>query len=305
MELKPTTEQYYKSIKPNFVQLTDEKNFKKEVGFAIQIIKKSSYLQKCSQESILQAVFNISQTNLTLNPVLKYAYLIPRKGVCVLEPGYQGLIKLATDTDNINSIDVQLVYEGDEVEIDLASEEKVLKHRPYLVTGEEQGKIIFGYSKATLQDGSKHVEIMSIKQIHDVMECSESYKYSKSKSYTNSPWFTNKAEMCRKTIVKRHFKYLPKSENKHLEKAIELDNEDYDFPMTYEQGSYIESLLFNAAIEGKAERQITSAMHANSMTNKQAADCIQFLLDNQVDPVMSGNQHYSQGDIQKTLEKTN
>ena len=237
-QLTVIDEGFYQAIQKNFVELTNEKTFKREIGFAIQILKKNPYLQKCSAESVIESVMNISQTNLTLNPVLKYAYLIPRKGKCILEPGYQGLIKLATDTDNIISINVQLVYEGDECEIDLASEKKILKHIPYLLTGEEQGKIIFGYSIAMLQDGSRHVEIMSSKQVYDVMEYSESYKHYKKKKakgeWASCVWVDNAPEMYRKTIVKRLFKYLPKSDNKNLEKVIELDNKDYDFPMSYE-----------------------------------------------------------------------
>lgn len=293
-------EEGFAAIKANFIKLTDEKIFKREVNFAIQILKKSTALQKCSIESVLESVINISQTGLTLNPVLKYAYLIPRKGKCVLDPGYQGLIKLATDTDNINSINVQLVYEGDDVTIDLASAEKVTKHVPYVATGNEQGEILYGYSIATLQDGEKHIEIMSIKQIDEIMECSESYKYEKDKSYKNSPWFKHKPEMCRKTILRRHFKYLPKSDNKQLEKAIELDNEDYDFPASFEQGNMIESLLMSSAIPQKRELEIHRALHANEFTQKRATACIEYLQENQVDPISAGN-HYNMGDIKNKL----
>lgn len=308
-EVTPTKENYYQGIKENFVQLTDEKNFKREVGFAIQILKSNQYLQKCSRESILQAVYNVSQTGLTLNPVLKYAYLIPRRNknkdlVCVLEPGYQGLIKLATDTDNINSIEVQLVYEGDEVEIDLASDEKIKKHIPYLLTGKEQGKILWGYSVAKLQDGSRHVEYMSIDQIHKVRGCSESFKsYTAKQSkgqWASSVWVTDEPEMCRKTIVKRHFKYLPKSDNNQLEKAIELDNQDYDFPASYEQGTYVENLLMSSAISTEREREIHQSLHSGTMTNSQASEIIEYLKENQLDPINSGSS-YQQTDIKNKL----
>lgn len=291
---------FYNPIKNDFLQLTDEKTFVREVNFAVQIIKGNSALQKCDAESVLKAVFNISQTGLTLNPVLKYAYLIPRKGKCCLDPGYQGLIKLATDTDNINSINVQLVYEGDEVEIDLASDQKVLKHVPYNVTGNDQGGIKFGYSIATLQDGTKHAEIMSYKQIMEIRDYSESYKYEKNKPYKNSPWFNNEPEMCRKTIIRRHFKYLPKSDNRQLEKAIELDNEDYDFPMTFEQGNYIDGLLISSAIQPERERELHQRLHANDFTQSQAKEAIKYLEENQIDPISAGN-HYNAGDIKNKL----
>jgi len=293
------TKNFYNPIKNDFLKLADEKTFVREINFAVQIIKGNNALQKCDAESVLKAVFNISQTGLTLNPVLKYAYLIPRKGKCCLDPGYQGLIKLATDTDNINSINVQLVYEGDECEIDLASNEKIKKHIPYQATGKDQGNILYGYSVATLQDGEKHVEIMSYKQILEIRDYSESYKYEKDKAYKNSPWFKNEPEMCRKTIIRRHFKYLPKSDNRQLEKAIELDNEDYDFPMTFGQGNFIESLLMSAAIQPERERELHQRLHAGDFTQSQAKECIAYLEDNQVDPMQTSS--YSQTDIKNKL----
>lgn len=302
-------ESFYKPIKQDFIKLSDEKTFKREIGFAVQLLKKNTYLQQCSADSVLEAIYNISQTGLTLNPVLKYAYLIPRKVsgklVCVLEPGYQGLIKLATDTDNITSINVQLVYQGDDCEIDLASDKKIIRHVPYLATGKEQGEVVYGYSIATLQDGSKHPEVMSLKQILEIREYSESYKSyvakQKKGEWASSVWISDPHEMYRKTIVKRHFKYLPKSDNKRLERAIELDNQDYDFPATYEQGNMIESLLMSAAIPEKVEREIYRTLHDNGFTQKRASECIEYLEANQVDPISSGK-HYNQGDIKAKLE---
>jgi len=295
-----TNPKFYATIEKQFTQIADKKTFLKETNFAIQIIKESPALQKCSAESVLKSVFEISQTGLTLNPVLNYASLIPRKGKCSLMPQYQGLIKLATDTDNIKSIDVQLVYEGDECEVDLSTDKKITKHIPYQVTGKAKGKILYGYSVATLQDGLKHVEIMSISDIYEVREYSQSYQYEKDKHYKNSPWFKSEPEMCRKTIVRRHFKYLPKSNNVQLERAIELDNQDYNFPMTYEQGNYIESLLMTSAIGEKEERQIYQALHGNDMSQERAKECIEYLKENQRDPIQSGD-NYQMGDIQNSL----
>jgi len=296
-------EGFYKPIQKNFVKIADEKTFKKEVNFAIQALKKNPYLQKCDASSVLDAVLNISQTSLTLNPVLNYAYLVPHKGKCVLYPGYQGLVKLACESGSVTSIEVNLIYQGDDVVLDMATPEKIQKHIPYILTGNDKGNIIGGYSLANLPDGSKHIEIMSKKDIENVREYSESYKYDKSKGYKNSPWNTSEPEMFRKTILKRHFKYLPKTDNNEkLARAIELDNKDYDFPASFEQGNYIESLLISAAIPEKAEREIHRTLHDNQFTTKRAAECIEYLLENQLDPISSGH-NYQAGDIIKKLKE--
>jgi len=174
-EITVINEQFYNPIKGSFIRMLDEKAFKREVNFAIQILKKNQYLQTCSQESILDAVLNISQTSLTLNPVLNYAYLVPHKGKCVLYPSYQGLCKLATETGSIKSIECQLIYNGDDVLLDLSSEKKIEKHIPYFLNNKPQGEIVAGYSIATLENGIKHIEVMSRQQILDVRNYSESF----------------------------------------------------------------------------------------------------------------------------------
>lgn len=299
-ELKVISEDFYKSIKSGFIKVSNEKKFRVEINFAIQALKKSEYLQKCSAESILESVMNISQTGLSLNPVLKYAYLVPMKGKCVLMPGYQGLIKLVTDAGSVKAIEVHLIYQGDDCVLDLASAEKVVKHIPYILTGKDKGEILGGYSVGTLVDGGRHIEVMSKKDIENIRGYSESYKYAISNGKKNSPWQTDEDEMFRKTIVRRHFKYLPKSESKELEKALELDNADYDFPASFEQGNYIESLMMSAGIPEKVEREIYRTLHDNEFTQKRAAECIEYLKEHQVDPIAAGK-NYNQGDITEKL----
>ena len=94
----------FAKIQSNFLKLADEKTFQKEVSFAVQILNKNSYLAGTSKVSILQAIYNTALTGLTLNPVLKLAYLVPRAGECCLEPSYQGLIKLITDTGSATTV---------------------------------------------------------------------------------------------------------------------------------------------------------------------------------------------------------
>lgn len=300
------TEDFYKPIKNRFEELLDSKTFKKEIQFAIQILSKSPYLQKCDANSVLESVLNISQTGLSLNPVLSLAYLIPHKGKCTLYPSYQGLCKLATDTGSITSISCQLIFENDEIEFDLASDEKVKKHIPYFLSGKEQGKIMGAYSIALLNDGSKHIEYMTTSQIHDVREYSESYRAYKNGKISTCIWIENEHEMFRKSVVKRHFKYLPKSHvSSKFQKALELDNQDYDFPASFEQGNMIESLLLTSTIPNKIEKQIYDALHNGSFTQKRAQECIQYLKDNQQDPITSGNGNYTQTDIKNKLEEIN
>jgi len=56
-------------VKDKMLKLISEEDYLREASFAIQSINQSEYLQKCSKESILKAVFNTATTGLSLNPV--------------------------------------------------------------------------------------------------------------------------------------------------------------------------------------------------------------------------------------------
>jgi len=216
-------------VREYFTRLAGEDRFMKEASFAAQIIAGSQMLQSTSIESQVLAFQALAESNLTLNPVMKLAHFVPRKGKCVLEPSYQGMAKLLTDTGSVRHIEVHVIYANDECELDMASDKKVLRHVPAMMRGLERGEVRGVYSVGTLLDGSKHIEVMSAEEINQVRETSEGWKAYKAKKISSTPWSTNYEEMARKTVLKRHCKHLPKSERwQALGKAIDLDNSDYD-----------------------------------------------------------------------------
>lgn len=307
------TKATFEVIKTDFIKQSglNAETFQKEVSFAVQHVRKNQALQGCSRESILMSVLNIAQVGLTLNPVSKYAYLVPRYNrkanqmECCLEPSYIGLVKLLTDASLVKSIQCNIIYEGDDVIVDLASAEKVIKHTPYLFTGKDKGRIIAAYSQATLSDGSKHVEIMSYKEIQDIREVSESYKAYKDGKVKSCVWVDHEGEMVRKTVIKRHFKYLPKSGgDEKLESAIELDNNINGFRerITHNDIDYTNELIRTSSFDEDKkclyERELASMEYRD-----QVYPMMDMLRDNQVDRIDAGT-NYNAGDIQKKLEKS-
>lgn len=258
-ELEIIKKEFYNQIRPMWVSQSglDESVFQKEVSFAIQHAIKNPYLQKCEPNSVLRAVMNIAQVGLTLNPVSKFAYLIPRYNnaakqlECVLEPSYIGLSKLLTDSGSVTSIECQLIHEGDLIKVDMASDQKILNHVPYFLNGKPKGGILGVYSNATLPDGSKHVEVMSFADLCEIKERSESWKAYQAKKINTCTWVTDEGEMSRKTIIKRHSKYLPKSERTDkFDKAVDLDNQVNGFrePMDFGMLQFLETTLDRSTI---------------------------------------------------------
>lgn len=294
----------FEEIKEQFIQATSEERFLKEVSFAAQHFSKNKLLQKCSAASIIESVLNVAQTGLTLNPVMKLAYLVPRyiNGgyKCCLEPSYMGLAKLLTDTGSVKSINCQIVYQHDMIILDSANEDKVKEHVPYWLSGYKvPGDILGVYSIATLHDGTKHHELMGYGSIMEIRERSESYKAYKANKISSCTWIADEGEMSRKTTLKRHTKYLPKSEQwEHIQTAIEVDN--YDYGISDGQQNYINSLLGTAEISEDEKDSI--AMELSVMSADRASVVIQKLKDNQLDPMLAGN-NYNMGDVHNKLDQ--
>lgn len=269
----------------------DVVQIKKEISFALQHMNRNSKLQETTPESKLAAVINIANIGLTLNPVAKEAFLIPRwnknQGTeCVLEPSYVGLVKLLTDAGSVTSMVANVVYENDKVfELDLADNKTPVVHKPEPVKS-KRGNIIGCYALATLPDGTRQVEWMDIDELHKIRERSETYMAYLAGKVKSCTWVTDESEMMRKTVVKRIYKYLPRTERMNkIDEAIKLDNTDYT--ASDDQLNYIENLLATSTYD---ERQRTSIeMEMAVMNSQRASQVIALLKANQQDPLKQGH----------------
>lgn len=207
---------------PKFQAITNPEKAKSELGFAMQIFQGNTYLQKCEPQSILNAVVNVARTSITLNPVMRLAYLIPRKNKCVLEFSYMGLVAMLRDNGCIKSISAHIVYEDEEFDYDVAF--NTIKHKPNFAKTEKEHnarETIGCYSRATLPNGEVVFEFMPMWEIDKVRSMSEGSgsKYS--------AWNTWRDEMIKKSVIKRHFKMLISGNpTEALATALQVENEN-------------------------------------------------------------------------------
>ena len=212
-------------------------NFFKEVEFACQILAKNDYLAGANQQSIMNAVKNVAMTGLSLNPVLKYCYLIPRKEkvnkqsvlCCVVEPSYVGLCKVLTDTGSVVAISSTIVYEKEIHTLEIQEGANgFARHKPYFKG--HPGPPMACYTKAILPSGIEFIGLIRPFQWEDISKRSESVKSYYAKvakgEYAAIPtWVSDLDEMIRKTAIKNIYKYLPKTERAELiGQAIHMDN---------------------------------------------------------------------------------
>lgn len=220
--LKPELEQ----TRPTFDDMAlSHTTFNQELEFAMQIFQANTYLLTMEPNSVKNCLVNVALSGLTLNPIMKLAYLVPRKGKCCLDPSFMGLVKIITDTGSVVSIKASVVYANEPFDIELGSNGFVT-HKPNLKAG-GRGARLGAYSVARLNDGSLHVEWMYESELMGIKSRSEGVKAGK-----GSPWLTDEDQMCNKTVIKRHWKQLPKSDRAIMAAqgiAFDDDNNGIDF----------------------------------------------------------------------------
>ena len=199
--------------------ISDESvTWEKEKQFAIQALQSNDYLARIAGQkpvTLQNALINIASIGISLNPALKHAYLVPRKGGVCLDVGYMGLLHLAQSSGVILWGQSKLVYSNDTYENNGLSKEPTHKTNPF----GDRGNVVGVYCTVKTIDGDYLTDEMSISDVYAIRDRSDGFKSGKA-----SPWKTDEGEMIRKTVVKRAYKYWPKCER--LGSAIQMLNEN-------------------------------------------------------------------------------
>src|SRR5450830_1654254 len=240
--------------------LTDRSlNFEREAEFAIQVITSSEY------------VTNIAAIGISLNPAKKQAYLVPSDGKICLDISYIGLMDLAMATGAIRWAQAELVYTADSFALNGFDKPPTHSYNPF---AKDRGEAVGVYVVVKTADGDYLTETMSIDDVNAIRDRSSAWKAWISKK-SSCPWVTDPGEMMKKTVVKRGYKYWPKTER--LEQAIHHLNTDGGEGLASIQGSaptdtemvndWIDLAMRAGSLEALAEvyHNATSAM-------KQAKD---------------------------------
>ena len=194
-------------------------NFEREAGFAIQVLTSNDYVAKLAagdRQSVVNAVTNIAAIGISLNPAKKQAYLVPRKGKICLDISYMGLIDLAIQSGSIMWAQADLVYANDAFTLNGFDKPPTHSFNPF---SKDRGDMVGAYVVVKMHSGDYLTECMSREDIDAIKNRSESVKAGK-----QSPWDTDYGEMAKKTVVKRAYKYWPKSDR--LDQAIHHLNTD-------------------------------------------------------------------------------
>lgn len=200
--------------------LTDKTlSFEREAEFAIQTLQNNDFSLRVAannRQSVINAVTNIAAIGISLNPAKRQAYLVPRDGRICLDISYMGLMDLAMATGSILWAQAELVYANDAFALNGFDKPPTHTYNPF---SKDRGDVVGVYVVVKTHSGDYLTECMGRAEIDNIMNRSQSVKSGKS-----SPWKTDWGEMAKKTVVKRAYKYWPKTDR--LDKAIHHLNTD-------------------------------------------------------------------------------
>lgn len=185
---------------------------------ALTAFNKTPKLQACTGESLTSCLMSCSE--LGLEPDGRKAHLIPywnskaKRFICTLIVDYKGLVDIARRSGEIADIHADVVCENDKFEYSYGTDGH-LKHVPTFV---DRGEVVAAYSFVRLKDGSSSYEVMNKGEVEGIQK--------RSKAATSGPWITDWNEMAKKTVFRRHSKWLPVSAE--FRDAID---KDYDVPI--------------------------------------------------------------------------
>ncbi|MFC9244582.1 recombinase RecT [Streptomyces sp. NPDC057136] len=167
---------------------------------ALTLIRKNPDLADCTTESFLGALMTCSQLGFEPGSPTQEAFIIPRQGQAEFQLGYQGMVTLFYQHPMASSLKVETVHENDHFEHEEGLEEKLV-HRP--CPSGPPGRAVAYYSVARLINGGRTFKVMYPDEIEE---------RKKKSSFANSPaWRNHYDEMAKKTVLRNHFKALPKS----------------------------------------------------------------------------------------------
>jgi len=198
---------------------TDVKGiFIREAEFALQVLRDNPYTLKAATanpESLQRAILNVAATSLSLDPMKKQAYLVPRGGKICLDISYRGMVDVAIGSGSVKWVDAQLVYENDSYEYNGQGVMPTHKFDPF---SKERGKWTGVWCVAKTADNDYLISQMPEDEVMNIAKRSQAFKAG------SGPWKTDFNEMVKKTVIKRGSKIWPRSD-KRLDTAIEVVNE--------------------------------------------------------------------------------
>jgi recombination protein RecT len=185
----------------------------------VTALRTTPHLAECTIPSFLGCIFSLAQLGLEPNTPLGHAYLIPRwnkdreEYYCSLIIGYQGMLDLSFRSGFLESVDVDVVKDGDHFVYERGFRPK-LEHRYADDPGREQKKTTHAWAIFRIRDSA-------FPPSHCMNRAQIEGRRRRSASPNSGPWVTDYDAMAKKTVIRDGWKWIPKSSE--MARAVALD----------------------------------------------------------------------------------
>lgn len=180
--------------------------YAQEAHFALQQLAANSYLLGIAQnnpDSLRAALLNVAATGLSLNPVKKQAYLVPRNKSVVLDISYMGILHVAQMSGAIEWGQARIVRAGHRFQLTGINQAPIHEYNPF-ENDDAAGAIVGAYAVVKLPSGDFLTHCLNMDALLRIRSRSESFKSGK-----NSPWLTDPEPMMKKSAVRGLAPYMP------------------------------------------------------------------------------------------------
>lgn len=157
-------------------------------------------LESCTSTSIANALMNMATLGLSVQK--KQGYFIAYGGQCQFQRSYFGNMTIARRY-GMKDIHAEIIYEGDKFKYHIEDGNKVLDSHEQDFMNIDNDKILGAYAVVLMEDGTKRLEVMNIKQIKQAWK--QGYGYKEDKDGTHQKFSD---QMAKKTVMNRALKQI-------------------------------------------------------------------------------------------------
>lgn len=157
-------------------------------------------LESCTSTSIANSLMNMATLGLSVQK--KQGYFVSYAGQCQFQRSYFGNITIARRY-GMKDVHAEIIYQGDKFKYHIEDGNKVLDSHEQDFMNIDNDKILGAYAVVLMEDGTKHLEVMNMKQIKQAWL--QGYGYKENGNGTHQK-FTD--QMAKKTVINRALKQI-------------------------------------------------------------------------------------------------
>lgn len=166
------------------------------IASMLTAVNTNDRLKFCQPMSVVNSAMLAASLNLPIEQNLGQAWMVPYKDKGVdkaqFQIGYKGLIQLALRSGQYKHINVDVIYNGESVNIDRMTGAIEVSGHPI------NDDAIGYYAYIETLAGYSHTVYMTKREMEE-----HAKRYSKSWGHDKSPWTTNFDDMAKKTVIRR------------------------------------------------------------------------------------------------------